>query len=71
MCMLLCEGMFVKFIGGEYVLFEVLVLYFMEMFLCMWFIELFYGLDVEVIECGIDVLVWCLCCLIEDDLFNF
>ncbi|MBR8511609.1 response regulator [Burkholderia cenocepacia] len=67
---LLREGTPVKLTGGEYALLEVLALHPMETLSRTRLIELLHGPDAEVTERGIDVPVWRLRRLIEDDPSN-
>ncbi|WP_321933217.1 response regulator [Burkholderia cenocepacia] len=67
---LLCEGTPVKLTGGEYALLEVLASHPMETLSRTRLIELLHGPDAEVTERGIDVPVWRLRRLIEDDPSN-
>ncbi|WP_321863580.1 response regulator [Burkholderia cenocepacia] len=67
---LLCEGAPVKLTGGEYALLEVLASHPMETLSRTRLIELLHGPDAEVTERGIDVPVWRLRRLIEDDPSN-
>ncbi|CAB3701210.1 Transcriptional regulatory protein OmpR [Paraburkholderia phenoliruptrix] len=65
-----CEGTPVKLTGGEYALLEVLALHPRETLSRTRLIELLHGPDAEVTERGIDVPVWRLRRLIEDDPSN-
>ncbi|ELW9450150.1 response regulator [Burkholderia cenocepacia] len=67
---LLREGTPVKLTGGEYALLEVLASHPMETLSRTRLIELLHGPDAEVTERGIDVPVWRLRRLIEDDPSN-
>ncbi|RQS86192.1 response regulator [Burkholderia seminalis] len=67
---LLREGTPVKLTGGEYALLEVLASHPMETLSRARLIELLHGPDAEVTERGIDVPVWRLRRLIEDDPSN-
>ncbi|MGF6936762.1 two-component system phosphate regulon response regulator OmpR [Paraburkholderia sp. UCT70] len=67
---LLCDGEPVKLTGGEYALLEVLASHPMETLSRTRLIELLHGPDAEVTERGIDVPVWRLRRLIEDDPSN-
>ncbi|AVR12186.1 response regulator [Burkholderia sp. SIMBA_043] len=67
---LLCEGAPVKLTGGEYALLEVLASHPMETLSRTRLIELLHGPDADVTERGIDVPVWRLRRLIEDDPSN-
>ncbi|RQU30627.1 response regulator [Burkholderia cenocepacia] len=67
---LLCEDTPVKLTGGEYALLEVLASHPMETLSRTRLIELLHGPDAEVTERGIDVPVWRLRRLIEDDPSN-
>jgi DNA-binding response OmpR family regulator len=67
---LLCEGEPVKLTGGEYALLEALASHPMETLSRTRLIELLHGPDAEVTERGIDVPVWRLRRLIEDDPSN-
>ncbi|MDP9650980.1 DNA-binding response OmpR family regulator [Paraburkholderia caledonica] len=67
---LLCDGEPVKLTSGEYGLLEVLASHPMETLSRTRLIELLHGPDAEVTERGIDVPVWRLRRLIEDDPSN-
>ncbi|MDN7742018.1 MULTISPECIES: response regulator [Burkholderia] len=67
---LLCEGSPVKLTGGEYALLEVLASHPLETLSRTRLLELLHGPDAEITERGIDVPVWRLRRLIEDDPSN-
>lgn len=67
-CMLLVDGKLVMLLSSEFVLLKIFVNYVLCMFMCEWLFELLYGFEYDGIDCGIDVQVWCLCCIFEMDL---